>query len=469
MLDSAAKVAAFTAANPDIQLLDVVRNGGGDIVSARVKGIDRVDLWVGGLAEKHINGGMVGQTFWVVLHEQFDRLQQGDRFYYKDRLEAFDFYDEFIDGQNFADIVARNTGLDNLPEHIFLTDDEDDDDQDDDDDNNNDDDDDVPGDDEDEDDDDEQNTDNEGSGDDDDDGTGNTPLPVAAKTLIGTGDSDILTGDEGDDVLLGGGGPDILAGNGGADILRGEAGQDVLLGGGGMDVMHGGGGDDQMHGGAGNDMIFGGGGVDLIFGDDGDDVIEGGYGRDTVYAGAGNDRVIASMGEGYNSYNGDEGIDTLDYSASQANLKVDLGNGFMGRGYVQSSTDGTDTITGFENFIGGIGHDTIRASNAVNVIDGGAGNDVFQFGSAAQANGDTIYGFQTGDKIDFTGMNETGMRLVAGTTLNDIGDVSITHETRDGEEFTIIRGNTQGDDAADFELALHGRHNLTVNDFNSVS
>ncbi len=90
-----------------------------------MKGIDRVDLWVGGLAEKHIKGGMVGQTFWVVLHEQFDRLQEGDRFYYIDRFDNFDFYENIIDGQSFSDIIARNTGLTGLPEHIFEVSDED--------------------------------------------------------------------------------------------------------------------------------------------------------------------------------------------------------------------------------------------------------------------------------------------------------------------------------------------------------
>ena len=80
------EIADFVAANPDITLV------GGNTV----KGIDRVDLWVGGLAEKHVLGGQVGQTFWVVLHEQFDRLQEADRFYYIDRFDDFDLYaDEF--------------------------------------------------------------------------------------------------------------------------------------------------------------------------------------------------------------------------------------------------------------------------------------------------------------------------------------------------------------------------------------
>ena len=62
------------------------------------------------LAEEHINGGMVGTTFWVVLHEQFDRLQEGDRFYYLDRVDGFDFY-QLSEEQSLADIVARNVSV----------------------------------------------------------------------------------------------------------------------------------------------------------------------------------------------------------------------------------------------------------------------------------------------------------------------------------------------------------------------
>lgn len=115
VLDTPEKIAAFVAVNPDIQLVD------GENGAKIVKGIDRVDLWVGGLAETHVNGGMVGQTFWVVLHEQLDRLQEADRFYYHDRVEAFDFYENFIDGQEFSDIILRNTGLQGLAESIFDT------------------------------------------------------------------------------------------------------------------------------------------------------------------------------------------------------------------------------------------------------------------------------------------------------------------------------------------------------------
>ena len=50
---------------------------------------------------------------------QLDRLQEGDRFYYIDRLENFDLYPNFVEGEGFAAIVARNTGLIGLDERIF--------------------------------------------------------------------------------------------------------------------------------------------------------------------------------------------------------------------------------------------------------------------------------------------------------------------------------------------------------------
>jgi Ca2+-binding RTX toxin-like protein len=503
-------LAQFIAAYPDLVLqadqIAAFKAINGNVVAVQsdgtglVKGIDRVDLWVGGLAERHFNGGMAGDTFWVVLHEQFDRLQEADRLYYLERFDNFDLYENFIDGQGFSDIVTRNTGLTGLSEDIFSSDledgpndggeDDDDDDGDGDDDGQTGNDDENDGDDDGIDDgDDGEDEDDDGEGDGDGDGAGSgtgggsgtgtgggsgtgggttpTPVPIAALTLIGTASADALVGAGGDDTILGGAGTDVLVGQGGSDILRGEDGDDVVSGGDGNDVINAGQGDDEVHAGGGNDIVFGGAGADLIFGDAGNDVIEGGAGDDRVWAGAGDDTVIATLNDGNDVYYGEDGTDMLDYAATSANLTVDLGNGFNQRGSVSGGTTGSDTFYGFENFIGGSGHDTITASSAVNVIDGGLGDDVFKFTSAANANGDTIYGFQTGDRIDFSGMG--AMKLEAGQTIDAIGDVTITHEMRDGEEFTVIRGNTQGDNAADFELSLQGRHNLTINDFLGVS
>ncbi|WP_029617725.1 peroxidase family protein [Pseudorhizobium marinum] len=487
-------IAAFQAINPDIQV--AMQQDGTGIV----KGIDRVDFWVGGLAEAHINGGIVGETFWVVLSEQFERLQDADRFYYISRFDDFDFYQNFIDGQDFADIVARNTGLTDLPEHMFQVDEIDEDegeddtppvgngDDDDDDDTppvgsgDDDDDDEDEDDDDDTDDDDTDGDEDDGEDDDDDDDQagnedgGNEPLPVAARMLIGTAAADVLTGAAAADTLLGGGASDILVGEDGNDILRGEDGNDVVSGGSGNDTISGGAGEDELHGGAGDDMLFGNADADMLHGGLGDDFIEAGGGEDQAWGGEDDDLFISTANDGNDRYWGDAGSDTLDYSVATGDLTVDLGNGFMGRGQVSGGNTGTDVVYGFENFVGGSGHDVITATTAVNIMDGGGGNDTFRFTSAAAADGDTIFGFRPGDKIDFSAIDGntalSGLQsftLSAGSTLTAAGQVVVSVEMRDGEEVTVIHGNVDANMDADFELTLIGRHTLTASDFTGVS
>ncbi|HDZ73658.1 MAG TPA: hypothetical protein ENH55_12995 [Aurantimonas coralicida] len=289
----------------------------------------------------------------------------------------------------------------------------------------------------------------------------------------GTSAADVMIGDDGEDVLSGGGGDDVILGNGGDDTLVGGSGDDLIKGGAGKDVVFGGSGNDDLFGGTGQDMLFGDGGNDRIFADEGDDVIEGGAGSDTVYAGSGDDRVIANVGDGDDVYWGEAGRDTLDYAAITEDLVVDLGNGLLQHGSVVSSQSGHDAVFGFENVIGGSGHDTIIASAAVNVMDGGAGNDSFVFGSAQDADGDTIVGFQPGDKIDLSGIDaDSGMAgqqsfvLFAGTGFTAAGQVMVTHSADADGEHTLVSADTDGNGSADFEIDVAGTHNLAASDFN---
>nr|CAD6405445.1 heme peroxidase [Rhizobium sp. Q54] len=305
-----------------------------------------------------------------------------------------------------------------------------------------------------------------------DNGNGSSSAP---RMLIGTTAADVLLGAAGNDTILGGGSGDILSGEAGSDILRGEDGDDLASGGDGDDTMSGGAGSDELHGGMGADMLFGNDGADMVHGDAGDDLIEAGAGDDKAWGGAGNDRILATAADGSDQYWGDEGNDTLDYSVATGNLNVDLGNGFMGRGQV-TGHGGTDMFYGFENFIGGSGHDVINATSAVNIMDGGLGNDTFRFQSASAAHGDTIYGFAPGDKIDFSAMDANttiggsqGFTLSAGSTLTAAGQVAVSYDVRDGGEVTLVRGNIDGDPDAEFELTLIGRHNLTASDFSGIS
>ncbi len=137
-----------------------------------------------------------------------------------------------------------------------------------------------------------------------------------------------------------------------------------------------------------------------------------------------------------------------------------------------SDLSGSDSIFGFENFIGGSGHDTIIANDAVNVMDGGAGNDTFVFNSATAADGDMIMGFQPGDQIDLSGIDaDTGMAgnqsfvLFAGGDFTAAGQLAVTYETRADGEHTILSGNTNDDGEAEFAIDLNGHHLLTNSDF----
>jgi hypothetical protein len=80
--------------------------------------VDNIDLWVGAMAEDHVRGGSVGPLAQRVIAEQFQRLRDGDRFWYQrafsgralDRLER----------TTLADIIERNTGVEGLQDNVFF-------------------------------------------------------------------------------------------------------------------------------------------------------------------------------------------------------------------------------------------------------------------------------------------------------------------------------------------------------------
>ena len=77
-----------------------------------------LDLWVAGLAERHLPGSSLGETFTRILVDQFTRLRDGDRYWFQNVLPA-DVARE-VQGTSLADIVRRNTGLTNLQADVFF-------------------------------------------------------------------------------------------------------------------------------------------------------------------------------------------------------------------------------------------------------------------------------------------------------------------------------------------------------------
>ena len=141
---------------------------------------------------------------------------------------------------------------------------------------------------------------------------------------------------------------DGISGRGGAEVIEGLAGNDELAGGDGPDRLIGGLGDDELAGGPGNDHVEGTSGSDLVLGGRGNDTlladseepgdpirmtdrVDGGPGNDVIMGGGtdhpttyvehrnvlrggdGNDQLTASVGT-YSSFDhlfGDDGSDTL--------------------------------------------------------------------------------------------------------------------------------------------------------------
>ena len=279
-------------------------------VSGRtVTGVDAIDLWVGGLAERtNLFGGLLGSTFNYVFENQLTNLQNGDRFYYLARTPGMNLRAQ-LEGNSFAELVMRNTNAHTLKADPFAT------------------------------------ADckfelqnitwpatstgssgklitGAGSVQDDPksecdenehllrmaDGTiryrmTNTAMPSGINAqAVYNGKSGVVK-----DRIWGGADNDTFWGGEGNDIVEGGDGADIALGGDGNDIITDLAGDDVPKGGPGNDAIDGGPGLDILMGGDGNDFTNGGANTNETFGGAGDDFAIA--GQGLDAILGDSGDD----------------------------------------------------------------------------------------------------------------------------------------------------------------
>lgn len=81
--------------------------------------IGEVDLFMGGLAERHADGASVGPTFQAIIKGQFQALRDGDRFFW--RNQGFDRATvEMIAATTLSHIIKRNTDTTSIPQNAFL-------------------------------------------------------------------------------------------------------------------------------------------------------------------------------------------------------------------------------------------------------------------------------------------------------------------------------------------------------------
>jgi Ca2+-binding RTX toxin-like protein len=231
---------------------------------------------------------------------------------------------------------------------------------------------------------------------------------AAANHIIGTSSGDTISGRGGNDTLEGGGGNDTIYGGGGADTLIGGTGNDLLSGGAGRDLF-------LFAAGDGQDRI-----TDLGFGDT---VRISGYSAAQSITQAGSDVLVKLSA-----------TDTVTFSnatVSSVKAALQFGGGTSGgttggttgntitgtnSGDTLNGTAGNDTIYGlggYDVIHGGGGNDRIYGGLGGDALYGGAGADVFVYTSTAEAppygliytEWDTIYDFQTIDKIDLSAVD----------------------------------------------------------------
>ena len=79
---------------------------------------DNVDLWTGGLAEQHARGSLLGPTFTTIIADQFERLRDGDPFYFENALDPADV--RMVKNTTLSDIITRNTDATNMQADVFM-------------------------------------------------------------------------------------------------------------------------------------------------------------------------------------------------------------------------------------------------------------------------------------------------------------------------------------------------------------
>jgi hypothetical protein len=89
-------------------------------IAAIYPDINTIDAFVGALAEDHLPGASVGSLVAAGYRVQFERLRDGDRFWYEHDPDFTESEVAEIRGTRLADIILRNTGITNLRTNVFF-------------------------------------------------------------------------------------------------------------------------------------------------------------------------------------------------------------------------------------------------------------------------------------------------------------------------------------------------------------
>lgn len=237
--------------------------------------------------------------------------------------------------------------------------------------------------------------------------------------LPGGGDLRISGRDGADRLTVGGNGANLNAGETTSDV-------DVVLTGPALWTLAGVGGDDHL-------SVAGGDGTGPAAADV------------TVSGGTGNDTIEGTIGGCV--IDGEGGVDTLDYSAAPAGIRVDLSKH-------EARRDGADadTVTEVEDLVGTSQGDQLIGDEQPNELRGGAGRDTLD----GHKGGDDLFGGDGKDTVAFAFATlSVTVDLKAGTSTGNGNDKLASIENvkgskqsdviTGGPEANELRGGSGGD------------------------
>ena len=220
------------------------------------------------------------------------------------------------------------------------------------------------------------------------------------ENVIGGSGDDTITGDKTSNFFRGGAGNDALDGAAGVDTadysdktvsvavaLANSTAVDVLVDGVVEDSLRS---IENVVGGSGNDILSGDSLVNRLEGGAGNDILKGGNGKDIL--------------------DGGTGSDTVDYSDKIVTVTLTLSG--ESPSVVRINKSSEDTISNFENAIGGSGNDLLTGDGLVNRLEGGAGDDVLK----GAGDNDVLDGGDGIDTADYSDKTVAVSVALAGAT-----------------------------------------------------
>ncbi|MEZ6072732.1 MAG: peroxidase family protein [Pirellulales bacterium] len=81
--------------------------------------VDDIDLWVGALAEDHLPDSSLGELLSTAIIDQFVRLRDGDRFWYRNDPEFSASDIAALEATSLSDVIMRNTAMEGMRHHIM--------------------------------------------------------------------------------------------------------------------------------------------------------------------------------------------------------------------------------------------------------------------------------------------------------------------------------------------------------------